>query len=122
MDNKFGEFLRKKRKNKNLTIRIFAELIGKSCSYVSQLESGLRTAPKGELLLRIANVLSLEGAEYEEFFDLAAISRDSVPKDLVDYINTHPNVKETIRLSKKCEIPEKEWSDFAKSIKEKFLL
>ena len=121
MDNEFGIFLRKKRKENKFTVRVFADLIGKSSSYVSQLECGFRAAPKEELLRIIAKVLSLDGAEREEFFDLAAISRESVPKDLTDYIIAHPNVKETIRLSKNCKITEKEWSDFAESIKEKYL-
>ena len=121
MKSQFGDFLRRKRKRKKLSVRTFAELIGKSSSYVSQLECGIRIAPKGELLHNMARVLSLSDAEREEFFDLAAITRDSVPEDLTDYINSHTTVKETIRLSKKCEIPEKEWSDFAKLIKEKFL-
>lgn len=122
MDNEFGAFLKVKRKDKKLTIRTFANLIGKSSSYVSQFEHGIRIAPKGEVLHTMAKALSLNDTEREEFFDLAAKSRNSVTKDLVDYINAHPNVKETIRLSQKCEISEEEWSDFAKSIKEKFLL
>lgn len=122
MDNEFGAYLRRKRKDKKLTVRTFADLIGKSGSYVSQLECGIRIAPKGELLHKMARALSLNDTERDKFFDLAAITRDSVSEDLADYINAHPNVKQTIRLSQKCEIPEKEWSDFAKSIKEKFLL
>ena len=121
MDNKFGDFLRIKRKRKNLSVRTFADLIGKSGSYVSQLECGIRIAPKGELLHKMAKALSLSDEEREEFLDLAAITRDSVSEDLADYINSHTTVKKAIRLSKKCEIPEEEWSDFAKSIKEKFL-
>lgn len=121
MDNEFGNFLRRKRKYRNLTVRAFADLIGKSGSYVSQLECGIRIAPKGELLHKMAKALSLSDAECEEFFDLAAVTRDSVSEDLADYINSHTTVKETLRLSKNCEIPEEEWSDFAKSIKNKFL-
>lgn len=121
MDNKFGEYLRDKRKGSNYTVRTLANLIGKSGSYVSQLECGIRLAPKGELIQKIADVLSLNDEEREELFDLAADSRNSVPDDLADYINAHPDVKDTIRLSQKCEIPDKEWNDFAKSIKEKFM-
>ncbi len=122
MKNEFGKYLKTKRMDRGMTICGLAALIGKSTSYVSQLERGIRRPPKDQVINKITNVLLLNAEESEMLFDLAAKFRNSVPTDLVDYINTHPNVKETIRLSKECKIPETEWSDFAKSLKEKFMV
>lgn len=118
----FRDYLREKRKERHFTIKTLARLIGKSTSYVSQLESGIRIAPKQEMLEAISNSLVLDKTEKEVFFDLAAKSRNTLPDDMTDYINSHENVKKTLSLSKNCDVPEEEWQHFLKRLKNKFMI
>ncbi|MFC0469673.1 helix-turn-helix domain-containing protein [Halalkalibacter kiskunsagensis] len=57
--NKFGEKLRKLRKEKGLSIRKLSELSGVAHSYLSQVETGKRGTPKVETLEKIATGLNV---------------------------------------------------------------
>lgn len=122
MGSQFGDYLKEKRKERHFTVKILARLIGKSGSYVSQLESGLRSAPKNASLERIAEALVLNDSEKNELCDLAEKSRKALSDDLTEYINSHDEVKEAIRVSQKQKVPREEWDKFLKGLKEKFLL
>lgn len=122
MEIEFGAFLRKKRKERHFTVKTLANLIGKSTSYVSQLESGIRPAPKHEMLESISNSLVLDKTEKEVFFDLAAKSRNTIPDDLTDYINSHDEIKETLRISQNRDVPDEEWQQFLNNLKNKFII
>lgn len=121
MSTAFGDFLREKRKDRHFTVKTLARLIGKSTSYVSQLESGTRHAPKQETLMIISETLVLDELEKKEFFDLAAKSRNTISDDLTDYINSHEEVKETLRVSTSRNVPEEEWKRFLNGLKNKFI-
>lgn len=56
---KFGEELRKLRKEKGLSIRKLSELSGVAHSYLSQVETSKRGIPKVETLERIATGLNI---------------------------------------------------------------
>ena len=122
MSTSFGDFLKEKRKDRHFTIKVLAKLIGKSSSYISQLESGLRTAPKQEMLDRIAEALVLNEFERKVFYNLAERSRKSLSADLTEYINSNDEVKETIRFSKNQDVPKDEWAQFLKRLKDRFIL
>lgn len=121
MSTSFGDFLREKRKERNFTVRILSKLIGKSASYISQLENGTRQAPKQEILEKLSAALVLNKSEKEKFLDLAAQSRKTLPDDLTEYVNSHKEVKEALRLSKRRDIPEDEWQSFLNTLKNKFI-
>ena len=116
MDITFGKMLYKKRKEKELSALDSAGLLGKSKSYISQIECGYRTAPSENVLKDMADTLELKGNERDEFFDLAALSRGTIASDLADYINSTPNARETIRLAKRNKIRGNQWSNFEKTI------
>ena len=122
MSKEFGDYLREKRKERHFTLKVFARLIGKSVSYVSQLESGTRSAPKQEMLHKISDALVLNKVEKKNLFDLADKSRKTLSEDLTDYINSHIEIKESIRVSKTKDVPKKEWQQFLNQLKDKFLL
>ncbi|MBO6539213.1 MAG: helix-turn-helix transcriptional regulator [Rhizobiaceae bacterium] len=63
MSEIFGEKLRNRRLEKELTLEALAEKIGSTKAYVWQLENKKPAKPSGELLLKIANVLDIS-AEY----------------------------------------------------------
>lgn len=122
MKTEFGDYLKEKRKSRHYTVKILASLIGKSISYVSQLESGIRPAPKKETLETISDSLVLNKGEKEKLFDLAAKSRNALSDDLTEYINSHEEVKKAIRFSKGNDIPEDEWHQFYNQLKDKFFI
>ncbi|WP_057462790.1 helix-turn-helix transcriptional regulator [Pseudovibrio sp. POLY-S9] len=63
MSNDFGEKLRKRRKDRQLTLDELAEKVGSRKAYIWQLENKKPAKPSGELLLKIAKVLDIS-AEY----------------------------------------------------------
>lgn len=74
----FGERIRERRRQTNLTQREIAKLIGTSTPYVGHLESGKRH-PSEEVISRLADVL---GFERRELFFLA----NPKARDLVNEI------------------------------------
>ena len=65
MDNKLGEFLRKERRKKNMSLRDFSEYLGISHTYLNKLENGIdpRTSkpvsPTIETLKQISNAMNI---------------------------------------------------------------
>ena len=64
----FGEYLRRLRKNKKLTIRQLDTYSGVSNSYISQMERGERGIPSPEILKKLSKPL---GVDYEELMRVA---------------------------------------------------
>lgn len=122
MKMEFGDYLKEKRKSRHYTVKILANLIGKSTSYVSQLESGLRVAPKMSVVEKISDALVLDEFEKSEFFNLAEKSRNKLSDDLAEYINSHDEIKETLRISKNRNVPNEEWQHFLNNLKNKFII
>ena len=102
----FGEFVRKKRREKKLSIRVLAEEIGISPVYQSSIETGKRYAPSYEVLQRIAELFKLEGEELALFYDLASesASEKTVPMDIVAYINENEDIRVLIRAARDNKI------------------
>ena len=70
----FGTFLEQHRKDQDLTMRRFADMIGVTAPYLSDIEKGRRAAPDAKLE-NIADVLHLNREEREKMYDLAALTR-----------------------------------------------
>ena len=80
----FGEFIRKLRIEKDLTLRDFCRAVHLDPSNWSKTERGFSAPPKSRCILQgVAEVLNLkEGSEeYNTLFDLAAISY--IPSELL---------------------------------------
>lgn len=73
MHSKFGQMLFEARSGKGLTVRKLGEKMGKSPSYLSEIENGLKLPPEDQgFLQRLAAVL---GLDFNEFSLAARISR-----------------------------------------------
>ncbi len=82
----FGEYVRDRRLERNLTLREFCRMIDEDPSNWSKVERGILPPPQSiEKLNSIARVLRLKkgGEDYLELLDGAAISRGKIPKDLL---------------------------------------
>jgi len=82
----FGEFIKAKRIEKELTLRAFSKLIGVDPSNWSKIERGLLPGPQENGKLKIiAKVLdiSVGSTTWQELTDKAEISAGLIPKDIL---------------------------------------
>ena len=67
----FGSFISQKRREKGISLRKFAESLGKFPSYICDIEKDRRHPVEREFLLKIAELLSLSDDEKNTLFDLS---------------------------------------------------
>lgn len=96
----FGEYIKKKRLEKGISLRQLAGKIGISPSYMSDIEKGRRYAPDKEKLEQLQKLLFSNEKEIQKFYDLAGLSRNEVPQDLPDYIINNDKIKLLLRKMK----------------------
>ena len=72
----FGEFLRQKRKQRNLSLRRMSELVNLGFSYLSDIENGKKPAPNDKSVLLLADILNLSEDERIIFFDGSDLSKE----------------------------------------------
>ncbi len=114
----FGDFLRQKRQKANITLRLFAQMLGLSAPYVSDLENSNRYPPDSKILEKMIEILKLNPAEQEEFYDLAGEGRNEVAPDLTKYINENKMVRTALRRVKGKATPE-DWQRFIEIVEGK---
>jgi transcriptional regulator with XRE-family HTH domain len=73
----FGQLLREKRVEKGFSLRKFAELVGVSPTYLSQVEQGNVMPPTADRVKRMAELL---GENPDEWTALAGRVPDDLPK------------------------------------------
>ena len=87
----FGKLLREKRLKKGFSLRKFAELVGVSPTYLSQVEQGNVDPPTAERVRKMADLL---GENPDEWIALAG----RVPEDLPEIIQKQPTeISELLR-------------------------
>lgn len=123
--NKFGKFVTKRRKDKGLSLRKMADLVGFSPAYWSDIEKGRRNPPNIDKLEEIAEILNLSQEEKENMIDMASEDRDEIPMDLPEYIKGSELARTALRKAKqlneakgKKDITEKAWEEFIKALEE----
>jgi len=90
---RFGTLLREKRKAKGFSLRKFAELVGFSPTYLSQVEQGNLDPPTAERVKRMAELL---GENVDELIGLAG----RVPEDVPGLIKKQPTkMPELLRVA-----------------------
>lgn len=83
-DLNFGQYLRGAREAKKISLRKFAEKVGKTPTYISKIERNeLETKPSEELVRRIAEELNLD-------FDDLIIRAGRIPEEITNIINERP--------------------------------
>lgn len=75
---KFGEELKRIRKDRGLSIRKTGELTGISHAYLSQIENGKRPKPKPEIIKKLANALN---ESYVGLMEKAGYLEDLTPQE-----------------------------------------
>lgn len=112
----FGEFIVRKRKEKDLSARQLALAVEITPEYMCEIEKGRKTAVSEPILERLIRVLHLSEADTALFYDLAALSRNAVSADLPEYIMANQLVRAAIRTAKKHQVPDAKWEKFIKEI------
>ncbi|MCI6573767.1 MAG: helix-turn-helix domain-containing protein [Arcanobacterium sp.] len=97
-------------------MRQFADMIGVTAPYLSDIEKGRRAAPDSKLDA-IADVLHLSVADRERMFDLAARTRENqVSADLSGYIMDTDLARVALRRAKERDLSEQQWKDIIEII------
>ena len=115
----FGEFLQRKREEKQITLRKMAELLGFSAPFLSDVEKDRRNPPELAKLEQIADILGLSYEEKETMHNLAGKKRDSVAPDLPEYIMNRDYVAAALRTARDLDAGEEEWLRFVEELKQR---
>lgn len=93
MSNRFGHILRAEREGSGMSLRAFAEKIGVSPTYLSQVERGNAKPPTKKRALEMAKQLNMN----PDYFIMEA---GHLPDDLVEIIRREPGaISELIRIT-----------------------
>ena len=115
----FGEFLQRKREEKQITLRKMAELLGFSAPFLSDVEKDRRNPPELAKLEQIADILGLSYEDKETMYNLAGKKRDSVAPDLPEYIMSRDYVAAALRTARDLDAGEEEWLRFVQELRER---
>lgn len=111
----FGEYLKQKRLDKEITLRGFAKLVDISPVYLCDLEKGRKAAPSMEVIQKMVSKLALNKEESERFYDLAALeqtAKNPIPKDLNAFLKDNRVIVSALRTAKDLDATDEEWQDF----------
>jgi transcriptional regulator with XRE-family HTH domain len=117
----FGEFLKKKRLEREITLRGFAGMMEVSAVYVCDVEKNRKPAPSDGRLEAISRLLRLDKREIEIMYDLAARSRSrpAVSNDLPEYIMENDVVRVALRTAKDVDATDEEWREFIEKLNQR---
>ncbi len=115
----FGEFIQRKRVEKQIPLRKMAENIGISAPYLSDIEKDRRNPPEMDKLELISQVLLLSEDEKSIMLDLAGRKRNSVAPDLPSYIMERDYVSAALRTARDLDAGEEEWMKFVAELKKR---
>lgn len=115
----FGEFLQRKRTEKQITLRKMAEMIGITAPYLTDIEKDRRNPLEMEKLELISRILMLNDEDKTTMYDLAGKKRNSVAPDLPDYIMEHDYVSAALRTARDLDASEADWLKFVEELKQR---
>lgn len=115
----FGEFLQRKRTEKQITLRKMAEMIGITAPYLTDIEKDCRNPPEKEKLELISQILMLNDEDKTTMYDLAGKKRNSVAPDLPDYIMEHDYVSAALRTARDLDASEADWLKFVEELRQR---
>ena len=104
----FGDFIKKKRKEKGITLRCLASKMGISLTYLHDVETSRRIPPIRHLYEMAQNLCTSEEEKYQ-LYDLAAAARCEAPVDLVPYIMEHDALRMVLRKARDLHLGEEFW-------------
>lgn len=116
---RFGTYLKTIRSEREITLKMMAEELGISLSFLSDVEQNRRKPFDSDKLGKIAEYLRLNDEEKALLYDLAAREKGTVPDD-IDDIMMHSEVGDMARLALRLTnagvIGEADWKKFIRDI------
>lgn len=115
----FGEFLNKKRVEKQITLRKMADMLGVSAPFLTDVEKDRRNPLDMEKLKLLAEILELSKEDNELMLNLAGRKRNAVAPDLPEYIMERDYVSAALRTARDLGAGEEEWNRFVEELKKR---
>ena len=115
----FGEFLQKKREEKQIALRKIAEILKVSAPFLSGVENDRRNPPKMEKLEAIAKTLLLSDEDKATMLDLAGKKRNTIAPDLPEYIMERDYASAALRAARDLNAGEAEWLKFVEELQQR---
>jgi transcriptional regulator with XRE-family HTH domain len=112
MAKTFGAAVREMREAQGLGLRVAAERLGISPTYLSRIEREKERPPKPELIKKIARLL---GGDADLLFRLA----DSTDPDVAEYMNLVPKVPEFLRTAMALRLTSEDFAELIEQLKRK---
>ena len=108
----FGEYLKHKRDEKQISLREVARTLGVSAPFLSDVENNRRAPLTEERLADLANVLNLNEKEKAEMYDIVGKQKGLLAPDLNPYVTERPYVNAALRAARNLEANEEDWQRF----------
>jgi len=110
---KFGSYIRNLRIENNIGQRELAKLIKVAPSYLNDMEKNKRTAPRKDLIKKLANILK---ADLNLLNDLAGNSKKTLPPDIIEFIENKPDIVSILRTIRDNKLTDSQIDDLEKKI------
>lgn len=110
-NQRFGDYLAEKRKDKEYTVRGIASELGISATYYSDVENHRRKGFPPDTLDKLPCILGLTNDEKYTLFYLAGLEKGEISHDIVDYVLSEPYIQQALRLAKEMDMAENEWKE-----------
>jgi len=122
----FKDFLTLKRKEKGLSIRSFAKMIGISPAFLCDLESGNRAFPANSkkypnLLNALIEKLELNEEEsllLSKLADESMLTKDKISLTIKEYLQNVPLAQQALRKAQENNVSSEKWNEFIKMIED----
>ncbi len=111
----FGSYIRDLRIRNKIGQRELAKKVGVAASYLNDIEKNKRSAPKNEIIKKIATILR---ANLNLMNDLAGNSKKSLPPDIIDFLKKNPKAISLIRSFRNNNLNENDLDKIEGSINE----
>ena len=108
----FGEYLKHKRDEKQISLREVARTLGVSAPFLSDVENNRRGPLTEERLADLAKVLNLNEKEKDEMYDIVGKQKGLLAPDLNPYVTERPYVNAALRTARNLEANEEDWQRF----------
>ena len=97
VEGSFGAYLVELIKAHKYSQAKFATDLGVSKTYLFDVFNGRVKPPTPDMQDRIVGLLKLQGIDKNEFYNKAALGRNELPKDIVDYLTNNQAEIDNIR-------------------------
>lgn len=124
----FGDFIKNKRRELELTLADVSDKLNISFSYLSDMEQGKKLPPNSdkeshkELMKKIKDVYELSEEEYEKMQDYAdreLMEKGHLQNDVKDYVMETPAAITALRKATRQNLSNSDWQEIIKKMEKK---